>query len=137
MAIINEPRVIGLELYRRLAAISVARACGFAALGTLCVMVGLASEVANSLKAGGYCALLTTIVLLIKARQAPTRPIKRSELWVMLDKPERPPEHVAQAMLGGVLQSAFLRFASIHALAACIMLSLALVANIIGHIAGG
>lgn len=131
MAVPSERRIIGLELYRRLAAVSVARACAFGALGTLCVMVGLASEVANSLKAGGYCSLFTTVILLIKARQAPSRPVKRSELWIMLDKADRPPDFIAQPVLSGVLQDAFLRFASIHALGACLLLSLALVANML------
>jgi hypothetical protein len=54
----------------------------------------------------------------------------------MLEKSERPPDHVAQAMLGGVLQDAFLRFASIHALGACLLLGLALLTNIGSLLAG-
>jgi hypothetical protein len=137
MAVSNERRIAGMDLYQRLAVISVARACAFGGLATLCVMVGLASETANSLKAGGYCALFTTIVLLVKARQAPTRPVKRTELWIMLDKADRPPEFIAQPMLGGILQNAFLRFASIHAAGAALLLALALLANLIQLMLGG
>jgi hypothetical protein len=129
-------RIGGLELYRRLAAVSVARACGFAGLATLCVMVGLASEVANSLKAGGCCALLTSVVLLIKARRAPYRPVKRTELWVMLEKSERPPDAVAQGMLGNLLKSVYLKFASIHAVGAAFLLALALASRLIEVLVG-
>jgi hypothetical protein len=131
MAVSNERRVAGMELYQRLAVISVARACAFGGLATLCVMVGLASDTTNSLKAGGYCVLFTTAVLLVKARQAPTRPVRRTELWVMLDKAERPPDFIAQPMLAGILHNAFLRFASIHAAGAALLLALALLSNLI------
>ena len=137
MAVSNERRVAGMELYQRLAVVSVARACAFGGLATLCVMVGLASETANSLKAGGYCALFTTIILLVKARQAPMRPVKRTELWIMLDKAERPPDFIAQPMLGGILQTTYLRFASIHAAGAALLLALALLANLIQLMMGG
>ncbi len=130
-------RVGGLDLYRRLAVLSVARACGFAGLATLCVMVGTASDVALSFKAGGYCALMTCVILLMKARQAPGRPVKRTELWVMLEKAERPPEPVAQMMLSGVLQSAYLRFASLHAVGASILLGLALAITVFRPFAAG
>jgi hypothetical protein len=136
MEVSKESRVAGMDLYQRLAGVSVARACAFGGLATLCVMVGLASDTANSLKAGGYCALFTTVILLVKARQAPTRPVRRTELWVMLDKAERPPEFIAQPMLGGILQNAFLRFASIHAAGAALLLALALLANLLQFMLG-
>jgi hypothetical protein len=137
MAVSDERRITGMDLYQRLAVISVARACAFGGLATLCVMVGLASETSNSLKAGGYCALFTTVILLVKARQAPTRPVKRTELWIMLDKADRPPDFIAQPMLSGILQNAYLRFASIHAAGAALLLALALLANLIQLMLGG
>ena len=112
--------------YRKLAEISVSRACAFAGLGTICLMVGMASDAANSLKAGGYCALLASIILMIKAQMALKRSVKRTELWIMLEKSERPPDIIAQPMLAGILQNTYLRFAFFHARAACLLLAFAL-----------
>lgn len=118
--------------FRKLAEVSVARACAFAGLATICLMVGLANDAANSLKAGGYCALLATTILMIKAQMALKKPVKRTELWIMLGKSERPPELIAQSMLGAILQNTYLRFASFHAVAACVMLALALLLRLFG-----
>jgi hypothetical protein len=121
-----------LSRFHQLAETSVARACAFAGLATICLMVGMANDAANSLKAGGYCALLACVILLIKAHMALKRPVKRTELWIMLEKSERPPEIIAQPMLGGILQMTYLRFASLHARAACALLSLALLLRLFG-----
>lgn len=114
------------DLMRRLrlcAEISTARACGFSGLATLCLMVGLSSSIASTLKAGGYSALLVASVLLLMAQQAPSRPFKRTELWLMLDDGERPPEALAQQLLGAIRRATFLRFAAYHALAAAVLLA--------------
>ena len=120
------------DLMRRLrlcAEISTARACGFSGLATLCLMVGLSSSVATTLKAGGYSMLLVACVLVMMAQQAPSRPFKRTELWLMLDDSERPPEALAQQLLGEIRRATFLRFAAYHALAAAVMLAGAFLAT--------
>lgn len=122
--------------YRRLhvlAEISAARACGFAGLAILCLMVGLSSSLATTLKAGGYATLLVASVLLLMAHKAPAKPYRRTELWLMLDASERPPDVLAQRLLGEARRAAFLRFAAYHALAA----ALALVAAFAIGLSGG
>ncbi len=121
------------DLKRRLqtlAEISTARACGFAGLATFCLMVGLAGSPPAALKGGGYCALLIVLVLLLMARQAPARPYKRTEIWLMLDKAERPPDAYAQALFAGARRDVFLRFAAYHALAAAVLLTAAFVVGL-------
>ncbi len=108
---------------RLLAEISTARGCGFAGLAILCLMVGLSGNIAATLKAGGYCALLVMAVLLLMAQRAPSKPYRRTELWLMLSEAERPPEPLAQRMLAGIRQAVFLRFAAYHAIAAALMLT--------------
>lgn len=114
-----------LRRLRTLAEISTARACGFAGLATFCLMVGLSGNPPAALKGGGYCALIVVAVLLMLAQQAPMRPYKRTEIWLMLKQAERPPEAYAQALLARVRRDAFLRFAAYHAVAAAVLLAAA------------
>lgn len=122
----NAPDSEAFRLRRRLkelAEISTARACGFAGLATLCLMVGLSSNLSTALKGGGYCALLVALWLVIMARQAPSRPYKRTEIWLMLDKSERPAENEAQGLFAQARRDVFLRFAAYHSLAATALLA--------------
>lgn len=112
-----------LQRLRTLAELSTARACGFAGLASFCLMVGLSGSPPTALKAGGYCALLVVAVLLMLAQQAPLRPYKRTEIWLMLDESERPPEASAQMLFARARREAFLRFAAYHALAAIVLLA--------------
>ena len=100
-----------MEHLRRIAFVSIGRACGFAALAIFCVMVGLSYDPVASARAGGTLTLLVTVVLIMKARGAPTRDYRRTELWLMLEKDERPPAAVAQAATGMVLRDTYFWFA--------------------------
>lgn len=104
-----------------------ARACGFAALGILTFMVGLSSNMAASLKAGGILSLATSVVLLLKAWHASRRPYKHTELWLMLTPQDRPHSAIAQQIIGTVLRETFLYFALHTAFAAALLLGGALV----------
>lgn len=116
-----------LQRIEHAAQVSVARACGFAALGILTFMVGLSSDVAASLKAGGILSLATSVVLLLKAWHASRRPYKHTELWLMLTPQDRPHSAIAQQIIGTVLRETFLYFALHTAFAAALLLGGALV----------
>lgn len=118
---------------RILAEISTARGCGFAGLAILCLMVGLSGNIAATLKAGGYCALLVMTVLLLMAQRAAQKPYKRTEIWLMLNEAERPPEPLAQRLLAGIRRATFLRFAAYHAAAAAVMLTAGMVYGLLGR----
>jgi hypothetical protein len=62
-------------------------------------------------------------VLLLKARHAPSLGYRRTELWLMLEPHERPPETCAQQVISTARQGALLRFA--HSSAAISALFLA------------
>jgi len=96
-----------------LAEISVARGCGFAALAILTLMVGLSWDVLAS-KVGGLLVLFGCMVLIVKAQRALRRPVRNTELWMMLGQGHRPSATFAQRVIGGILQTCYLRFA-LHA----------------------
>jgi len=100
-----------MDAVERVAYITVGRACGFAGLAILCVMVGLCFEPMLAARSGGVLCLIMTLFLLWFARVAPSRPIRDTEAWLILDEKERPPAAVAQKLLGGALRDAYLWFA--------------------------
>jgi hypothetical protein len=95
--------------------ISVARGCGFAGLATTCAMVGFSYNPVLALKFGGYCALLTAVILLLKAWRATYVRYTATETWTMLEKHERPPAPVAQVMISRARQRMLYHFARLSA----------------------
>ncbi len=113
------------ETIERLTLISIARGVGFAALGVLCLMVGFAADFVNVLRSGGIGSLLITIVLYLKAQNAFALNHKRTEVWIMLDPAERPPEDVAPRMVAEARRTILLRWSERSAWIAAAMLGLA------------
>ena len=97
------------------ALLSIARGCGFAALATCCGMVSLAFDPAAAFKFGGYSGLLACSVLLLKAYRSPAVAYKRTETWLILPEEYRPPEPVAQLIIGRARQRALYVFARVTA----------------------
>ena len=100
-----------MDHLRRIAFVSVGRACGFAGLAIVCVMVGFSYDLVVAARAGGILTLLVAVVLIMKARRVVLQDYRRTELWLMLEKDERPPAAVAQAITSTVLQDAYFWFA--------------------------
>lgn len=94
-----------------LAELSVARGSGFGLLAIICLMVGLAGYPAIALKTGGVAALIGAAILTVKAELSFSRSYKRTELWALLDKHERPRGDFAQQIIGGTLREAYFRYA--------------------------
>ncbi len=113
-----------LKTIEYLAEVSVARGCGFAALGIVTLMVGLADQAYLALQAGGLLTLAMTAILWVRGISAAMTPYKRTELWVMLDAPDRPQPEVAQQIIGAVLRDTYLRFALCSGLLSVLMLAL-------------
>ena len=122
-----------LDRIEYLARLSVARACGFAALAILTFFVGLAAELTLALKTAGTLALITCLILLLKAQFARQRPYKHTELWVMLKPDERPAAAIAQQLIGTVLRETYLRFALHAAIMAAALFALALLYALLGR----
>lgn len=121
-----------LQAIEKTAEFSVARACGFAALAIFTLMIGFAWHPAVSFQTGGVLTLLTSAVLLLKGRNAPGRPYKSTEVWVILPRELRPVPEIAQQLIGNVLREVYFRFAQHAALLAACMLASALVVSALG-----
>jgi hypothetical protein len=105
-----------LQRIELLAEISVARGCGFAGLAILTFMLGLSWDMALASEVGGALILGVCMILIIKGHVAPNRPVRKTELWMMLDQGDRPNPAIAQRVIGPVLHTCYLRFA-LHAAA--------------------
>ncbi len=114
------------DIIRRLADLSIARGCGFASLALACIMVSLAGNPARVFEAGGFGALLLSLALILKAHNARTDHYKRTEVWIMLEKNERPPEALAADWITSARKAALLCWAQRMAWAALAMLTFAL-----------
>ncbi|HUS98399.1 MAG TPA: hypothetical protein VMX97_16865 [Hyphomicrobiaceae bacterium] len=90
---------------------SVGRACGFAGLAVLCIILGMAFQPVAAAKAGGLLTLSISLYLVLRALRAPTRPFQLTEAWLILAKADRPPQAIAQQIIGGALREAYLWFA--------------------------
>lgn len=112
------PSPLTLAQLERLADLAVARGVGFAALAILMVVLGLMGDLRLALRSGAAMFALSAAVLMLKARLAPTRPYRRTELWLMLEAPPEAPGPVLQRMFGQAMRAAFERWTRRAALAA-------------------
>jgi flagellar biosynthesis protein FliR len=111
-----------MDPVERAANLSVGRACAFASLAILCVMVGFSFQPDLSGRVGGFFALLASVVLLVKAWFAPTKPYRDTETWLILNGADRPPPETAQQLIGQTLRRIFLEYARFAAVLAIILL---------------
>ena len=118
---------------QQMAWVSIARACGFAALGIGTLMFGLSGDALMSFRAGGILTLITSLILLVRGLQAPTRPYKRTEVWLMLEPEDRPQAALAQTVIGETLKQTYLTFALHSALIAGGMLLLSLLLALVSR----
>jgi len=121
-----------MEHMRRIAYETVMRACSFASLGIFCVMVGMSFNPRMAFQAGGFLTILMSLVLIIKAYEARTKPYRRTEMWLYLPKELRPPEAYAQWASSTVLRETYLTFARWTAAIAIAMWVLALLFAFVG-----
>ena len=100
-----------MENMRRVAYETVLRACGFASLAIFCVMVGMSFMPKLAFQAGGTLTTLMSGILILKAFEARTKDYRRTEMWLYLEKDERPPAAYAQWASATVLRETYLTFA--------------------------
>jgi hypothetical protein len=113
------------QTVEKLAFVSVSRGAGFGALGIICLMVGLSTNVARALEGGGICFLIMALVLMIKAKRAPTMNYRSTEIWIMLENHERPLALLAPHMINAARERALLYWAHLSAWAGAVLLGTA------------
>lgn len=100
-----------MEAMRRVAYETVQRACLFGSLTIFCVMVGMSFEPRLAFQAGGTLTAIMAIILIYKAREARTKPYRKTEMWLYLPEELRPPADHAQWASSTVLRETYLTFA--------------------------
>src|SRR3990172_8293169 len=101
--------------------LSIRRACGFGYIAIATAVVGLYWDAALMVKAAAIGVSLMVAILLYKALEAPKRPYKRTELWLLLNKTHDFPESRVQTVLGGVLRDRYLWHATVTGIAALVL----------------
>jgi hypothetical protein len=120
-----------MEEMRRVAYETVMRACLFASLAIFCIMVGMSFSPRIAFQAGGFLTTIMASVLILKAHGARTKDYRRTEMWLYLDKAERPPAAYAQWASATVLRETYLTFALWTSAVAVAMWVLALLASFV------
>ena len=121
-----------MEQMREVAFATVLRACGFGSLAIFCVMIGLSFEPRAAFQAGGFLTTIMAVILIFKAREALTKPYRRTEMWLYLSEDVRPPEAYAQWASSTVLRETYLVFAKWTSVIAIVMWVLALAFSLLG-----
>lgn len=104
-----------MDRIRYYADISIRRACGFGFLAVITAMIGASSQLVLSFKIGATSLTLMSIILLLKATQAPVRSYKRTEVWILLDHRHDLPEKRAQEVFGAILRERYMWHATVAA----------------------
>ena len=117
---------------RRVAYETVLRACGFASLAIFCVMTGMSFMPRLAFQAGGFLTTIMAFILILKAHEARTKDYRRTEMWLYLEKHERPPASYAQWASATVLRETYLTFAKWTSAVAIVMWVLALLFSFAG-----
>jgi hypothetical protein len=120
-----------MEEMRKAAFTSVARGCGFAMLGVLCLMVGFSFDPRLMFQSGGMLSMIAVLVLVLKGRRALSTDYRHTEMWLMLPDDFRPPEAYAQWAAATVLRDAYFTFAQYTAAISVVMWSMALLARFV------
>jgi hypothetical protein len=123
-----------MDQIRHYADISIRRACGFGFLAIATTMVGASSELVLSLKIGATSVTLMSIILVLKAMQAPS--YKRTEVWILLNHRHNLPEKRAQEVFGTILRERYLWHATIAAGLAAVLWVLTFSIRLLGPTTG-
>lgn len=88
-----------MERLEAFADLVIRRACGFASLAILLVMLSFSFQFLLALSAGAILVTLVWLVLLVKLALVPRQDMRRSELWLMLADRHAPDARPMQAVL--------------------------------------
>jgi hypothetical protein len=91
-----------LKRLETLADLVIRRACGFASLAILLVMLSLSFQLALALRSGAMLVTLLWLIMLLKRAFVPSQDMRRSELWLMLADHHAPDMLPMQAKLRAV-----------------------------------
>lgn len=122
-----------MDHMRKVAFETVSRACLFGSLAIFCIMVGFSFEPRLAFQTGGTLTVLMAGILIYKAREALTKPYKKTEMWLYLPEQYRPPEAYAQWAASTVLRDTYLTFALWTSAIAILLWAIALLTSLLGY----
>ena len=122
-----------MDHMRKVAFETVSRACMFGSLAIFCIMVGFSFEPRLAFQTGGTLTVLMAGILMYKAREALTKPYKKTEMWLYLPEKYRPPEAYAQWAASTVLRDTYLTFALWTSAIAILLWAIALLVSLLGY----
>jgi hypothetical protein len=117
---------------RRIAYETVLRACGFASLAIFCVMIGMSFMPKLAFQAGGFLTTVMAAILVLKAFEARTKDYRHTEMWLYLEKDQKPPAIYAQWASATVLRETYLTFALWTSAISIVMWIIALMFSLFG-----
>lgn len=88
----------------RLASVSVWRGTAFAALAIAVAMSALAFDPGLAMRLGAVMSLMLAVLLHGKALLYHRKPVRETEVWVLLDRDERPPPQIAAGMIARAMR---------------------------------
>lgn len=100
-----------MDAIERAAFLTVAKACGLAWLGIFCAVFGTMFAPPLAATVGAVMFLVLALILVLCARHALVKPYKKTEMWLYIDKADRPAPEIAQRVVGRVLHDTYQRFA--------------------------
>ena len=112
---------VELDRIKYLADVSIRRGCGFGLIAICTAALGMSFDGFLALKLAAICATAMVAILFVKALQAPTRPYKHTEVWIMLEKRHGLPEARAQQVLGNILRERYMWHATVTATGAGVL----------------
>jgi hypothetical protein len=121
-----------MDRLREAALLSVGRACGFAAFGIFCIMIGLSFDPLLMVQTGGLLSLGLTAGLLLKAGLAGRGDYRQSETWLLLPREARPPAGVAERLFVSAMREVYMRFARLAAIASIVLWMTAALLMVVG-----
>ncbi|MEZ5786757.1 MAG: hypothetical protein R3D62_09910 [Xanthobacteraceae bacterium] len=86
----------------------VLRACSLPHSPSFCAMIGFSFEPRLAFQMGGTLTLVMVGVLVLKARRREQKTTARTELWLYLEKDQRPPKSFAQFASSTVLRETYM-----------------------------
>lgn len=110
-----------MDRIHSLALLSVRRACGFAVIAICTTMSGLLFDPLLAARVGAFLTTVMFLVLLYKAREAPRRDHRKTELWLLLDRRPGLPDAVAGRVIKTVLRDVYMQHAGYAAIVALVL----------------
>lgn len=121
-----------MDNLRRAAFVSVGRACGFGGLAIFCFVAGMSFNPVLATRTGGILTLIMVLLLLFKHYRLRFQDHRKTELWLMLDRKQRPPEAFARRVACSALSDAYLWFARSTAAVSIVFFVAAIGLNVAG-----